>query len=492
MPRTPSHYEILGVPTDATPEEIRHAYRAMSRQAHPDVNPKRGANTQFLSIQEAYETLFDPSRRQEYDERLAEGRSEPVSIDIQYSRSKIQAIDEPQLIYAYLNIRAAPKFLDQTNPALNLCIVLDHSTSMKGTRLDTVKAAAIEVVRQTRTDDVISIISFSDRADVLLPADRKHNRNSADTQIRLIRASGGTEIFQGLEAAYQQIQRYLNRSMVNHIILITDGHTYGDEIPCLDLAENCGARGIRITAIGIGTEWNDEFLDELTNRTGGSTFFISNALNLHAFVQEKLAKLNQVFAERVVLTLKTEADVSIRTIYRIQPDANQLPDTEQIRLGSILKSSDLSLIIEMIVKPVKAEQYRHKLAFGNLSMVLPFDPKETYDGSFQLSRLVGEIVENETPPAEIMHALARITLYRMQERARKEAQAGRIEEATTRLQRLVTQLLSLGEVELAHSTLNEVNRIANTHSLSAEGEKHIKYATRSLLLPSRVLERKEP
>jgi hypothetical protein len=70
----------------------------------------------------------------------------------------------------------------------------------------------------------------------------------------------------------------------------------------------------------------------------------------------------------------------------------------------------------------------------------------------------------------------------MQERARQEVADGKVQEASVRLQRLATELLNLGEIELAHTTIMEAERIQQTRMLSAEGEKRIKYGTRSLLL----------
>jgi hypothetical protein len=63
-----------------------------------------------------------------------------------------------------------------------------------------------------------------------------------------------------------------------------------------------------------------------------------------------------------------------------------------------------------------------------------------------------------------------------------------VQDASLRLQRLATQLLSMGEVELAQTAIIEAERIQQTHMLSAEGEKQIKYGTRSFLLPARVEE----
>jgi hypothetical protein len=74
----------------------------------------------------------------------------------------------------------------------------------------------------------------------------------------------------------------------------------------------------------------------------------------------------------------------------------------------------------------------------------------------------------------------------MQERARQEVAEGKVQEASVRLQRLATQLLSLGEHDLAQTAFVEAERIQQTHMLSAEGEKRIKYGTRSLLLPASI------
>src|SRR5215510_12474073 len=61
-------YIILGLQRGATSSDIKRAYKRLARKYHPDINPgDRMAEVQFRQIAEAYETLSDPGRRQQYD-----------------------------------------------------------------------------------------------------------------------------------------------------------------------------------------------------------------------------------------------------------------------------------------------------------------------------------------------------------------------------------------------------------------------------------------
>ena len=139
-----------------------------------------------------------------------------------------------------------------------------------------------------------------------IPSGLYIDKINVENRIRQLHADGGTEIFRGLEAGYKEIWRNLRPSNINHLILITDGRTYGDEEQCLNLATSSASIGIGLSGLGIGSQWNDAFLDNLANRTGGNCIYISSEKDIAEFFQKELRSLNKVFAEGVTLDVETE------------------------------------------------------------------------------------------------------------------------------------------------------------------------------------------
>lgn len=62
-----NYYEILGTSKDATQDEIKKAYRQKSKMYHPDINKSDNAEAMMKKVNQAYDVLGDPAKRQQYD-----------------------------------------------------------------------------------------------------------------------------------------------------------------------------------------------------------------------------------------------------------------------------------------------------------------------------------------------------------------------------------------------------------------------------------------
>jgi curved DNA-binding protein len=75
------YYDVLGVPRDASPQDIQRAYRQLARRHHPDVNKEPGAEDRFKDITEAYDVLSDPNKRKRYDQFGPQWRQVPEDFE---------------------------------------------------------------------------------------------------------------------------------------------------------------------------------------------------------------------------------------------------------------------------------------------------------------------------------------------------------------------------------------------------------------------------
>jgi len=478
------YYAILGVSISATQDEIQRAYHGLARRYHPDSREIDTPTALFHQVQEAYAVLSDPRSRRAYDRQREErGFSEkaPLTWDVILSREQLPAAHEEQVLYALVEIEPAATSQRDRLP-LNLCLVIDRSTSMKGARLGHVKEAARQIADRLHPEDALAIVAFHDRAEVILPSQVDVISAKAGAKITALRAAGGTEILQGMRSGLDELNKHYGEDVISHLILLTDGRTYGDDEECIAEAEKAGRRGIGISAMGIGEDWNDVLLDAIASRSGGTSAYISSPTQVRTLLQNKVRSLGTVFATALSLEVRTADSVRVESAFMTSPHLKSLTlQGEMTKLGALEADAPMKILLEIGVERQSLGQ--HRLAQLELTADVPLLARR---GEILRRDICCTFVDKTTEPGEdqvplaVLGALRKVTLYRMQEQAWAALDEGRIEQATRQLEMVATRLFDLGQDRLAQAAMLEAGRVARQGAPTAKGRKQIRYGTRSL------------
>jgi Ca-activated chloride channel family protein len=481
------YYAVLGIPQSATDEDIRRAYRALARRYHPDSRTESAPTTLFHDVQAAYAVLSDPLQRRAYDRQRAEaGLDQEAALrwEIYPSQDQLCSLHEEQVLYLLIEIRPALAAEGERLP-LNLCLVIDRSTSMQGARLNNVKAAAHQIIDELHDDDTLAVVTFNDRAEVILPSRSGINRARAKAQVSTIWASGGTEILQGMQTGLEQINRRHSQDVTSHLILLTDGQTYGDEKDCIAAARQAGARHIGITAMGIGEDWNDALLDQVAAQSGGVSAYIASPGQVRSLLQQRVRGLGTIFAQGLKLSPRCTEGVWMESVFRVSPYLDRLTaEGGAFNLGALQADAPVAVVLEVGV--AKRPPGEHRLMQLELTAdIQSMDHKEEKLRRDISVTFTPEETETEAVQSNILSALTKITVYRMQERAWDTLEQGNVEKASQQLEMIATRLFDLGESQLARAAMLEAGRIAKGGTPTEKGRKELKYGTRSLTIASR-------
>ena len=477
------YYQILGVVEDAAPDAIKRAYRQKARQFHPDTG--HGDTARFRLVQEAYEVLSDVTFRRAYDrQRVNRGQNAdvPVRLSTLLSSETIEPMPHDQVLYVVVDVHPKEKLRD-SRQRLNLALVIDCSTSMRGTRMHNVKMAVNDLVDSLHPDDRLALVAFSDRAEVIKVSDNVRNRYSYRSAIASMTATGGTEIYQGLSLGIKQVRKYKSDKKINHVILLTDGRTYGDEDLAIRAARRAGSEGIGISAFGIGEDWNDIFLDNIARYGGGVSHYIDSPSKVRDVLRSEIKGLTNLILRRAALQVSAVPYVEVRNAFRVSPHMETLPieNGQSIQVGDLSAQDELTLVLELVVNHNETGEKRiMRLEFSGKDVHASKTVAVHHDVGVSFSYKPGEM----TPPPRLLNLVARLSVYRLQEQAWQSVESGDIQQATRYLESVATHLFDMGYRELGRAAMLEVGRLTQGTKPTVEGRKKLRYGTRSLSITS--------
>ncbi|MDQ0698603.1 von Willebrand factor type A domain-containing protein [Streptomyces sp. W4I9-2] len=184
------------------------------------------------------------------------------------------------LLRVGLATEAAPSTAER--PPAALTFVVDISGSMAETgRLDLVRKSLNILTDELRDDDSISLVTFSDEAETRLPMTRlKGNRNRIKDAVEEMQPAQSTNVEAGITLGYEESVEGHRKGATNRVVLLSDalantGDTNADGI--LEKIDSARREyGITLFGVGVGSDYGDAFMEQLTNKGDGNTTYVGD------------------------------------------------------------------------------------------------------------------------------------------------------------------------------------------------------------------------
>lgn len=207
--------------------------------------------------------------------------------------------------------------LEKKRSPLNLGVVLDHSGSMSGQKLEYVKGATKILMRQLGREDIFSLTLFETEVTPLIrPVKMGAGNGHLEMIVDRIHAAQTTNLSGGYFQGRNFVREYMNKKTVNRIILLTDGlANVGITDPerlCILAAKN-REEDISTTTIGVGEDYDEVLLGKMAESGGGATYYIENPDDAPGVFKEELGYLLDLAAQDVQLYFQPGTD-------QIQPE----------------------------------------------------------------------------------------------------------------------------------------------------------------------------
>ncbi|MDD5260891.1 MAG: VWA domain-containing protein [Methylacidiphilales bacterium] len=190
---------------------------------------------------------------------------------------------------------------------INLALVLDHSGSMEGAKIEKARQAACVAISQLSADDIFSLVIFDDSVEVLIPPQKVRNPEALKRIVRRISPGGSTALYAGVQAGASQLRKFLSDDQVNRVILMSDGlANVGPSSPAslAELGRSLHEDGIQVTTIGLGDDYNENLMVALAEASHANYYYVQDSEKLPGIFAEELGCIKNIVARNIRIIIE--------------------------------------------------------------------------------------------------------------------------------------------------------------------------------------------
>ncbi|AWV89698.1 vWA domain-containing protein [Bradymonas sediminis] len=263
--------------------------------------------------------------------------------------------DSAQEVYAAIDI-AAQQIDGGERPPLNISLVIDRSGSMRGSKMENAKSAAIALIDKLRPQDRISIVSYATDVEVTMPSTmaRGTDIGAMQRQIRDMRAAGGTNIAGGYTYGVEEVKKFMRDDTINRVILVSDGEaTIGNTNPDVfrKMAQTYRAQGVSLSTIGVGLDYNEDLMAGMADEGAGNYYFVDAPSSAVAIFERELDSLAKTVAKNTAVLLSFGDGVILEDVYGF---AHQNVGSKvAISLAEFQSGENKNILLKLRVDPSK-------------------------------------------------------------------------------------------------------------------------------------------
>lgn len=387
-----------------------------------------------------------------------------------------------------LSISAIAGLSDHSLP-LNLCLVLDHSGSMAGRPLATVKEAAIALVKSLNPRDCLSVITFNHKAQVLIANQPVSDIEKIIRTIQKLESSGGTAIDEGMKLGIKESAEG-KQDRVSQIFLLTDGENeHGDNERCLKLAKVASDYNITVNSLGFGSHWNQDILEAIADSANGSLSYIEQPDQALAIFSQLFSRMQTVGLTNASLFLEFSPQVrlaELKPIAQVEPETIEItPQPEgngfALRLGDLMTDQARVILANLYIYQLPAGE--QVLGFAQVRYD---DPSQSATGLFSEKIPITATVQTtyQTQPSDqVQKAILTLAKYRQTQIAETKLKQGDRTGAATMLQTAAKTALQLGDQNGATILQTNATRLQSGEELSETERKKTRMVSKTTLQP---------